>query len=103
MIITPNLLTPCECGYRQEIDDLIAREKDRFDQQYQRNEDTLKNLTGQVDTLDDKLVDLNEMVVCCDYFVKLVETGSYLVDISAPMSHREGSTASKSSVTIMIT
>ena len=47
---------------RSEIDDLIAREKDDFDAKFEENEDKLRDLMNSTRTLDDELIDLNEMV-----------------------------------------
>ena len=47
---------------RGRIDELLDRRKDDFDAKYQENEDKLGNLTRNVKTLDDELIDLNDMV-----------------------------------------
>lgn len=47
---------------RTELDDLISNRKDSFDKGLEENEKNLNGLDKKVAKLDDKLMDINEMV-----------------------------------------
>lgn len=49
---------------RNQVDDLISNRQDEFDRQFRENEQSARDVDNQLNRLDDKIVDLNEMV--CD-------------------------------------
>ena len=47
---------------REQVDLVIEQQRDGFDDRYDENEAQMTQLTGEIDELDGRIVDLNEMV-----------------------------------------
>ena len=47
---------------RARVDDLLTANQAEFDRKYQENEQAIRGVDANIETLDDKIVDLNEMV-----------------------------------------
>ena len=47
---------------REQVDLVIEQQRDGFDERYEENEAQLTTLSGEISTLDGRIVDLNEMV-----------------------------------------
>ena len=47
---------------RQQVDDLIARGQDDFDMKFQENERNLNEIDRDINGIECKIVDLNDMV-----------------------------------------
>ena len=63
---------------RQGVDDLLNRGQQEFDRKYQDNEDSIAQIKGGVFDLNDKIVDLNEVVSVNIFFKNTVNVELFL-------------------------